>query len=100
MAVSAQPVRRVILKFWEHAVERTEAEIAELKVHGLFVRDATPEDKLAPHDEAAKSRAAAAEILAAASAPAPGNEAAKSPAPAATAAGAAAAAVPGADPKK
>ena len=65
MAVKTQePVRRVILKFWEHAVERTEAEIEELKAHGYFVRDATAEDRLAPHDEAATQRAAAAAALA------------------------------------
>lgn len=67
MAVkAAEPVRRIIVKFWEHAVERTEAEIEELKALGLFVRDATPEDKLAPHDEAVKQREAAAAALAAA----------------------------------
>jgi hypothetical protein len=59
---TAEPVRRVILKFWEHAVERTEAEIEELKAHGYFVRDATPDDKLAPHDEAETQRAAAAAL--------------------------------------
>ncbi len=68
------PVRRVILKFWEHAVERTEAEIAELKTQGLFVRDAEPGDKLAPHDEAAKSRAASAAALAGAPAATPPAE--------------------------
>lgn len=43
------PKRWIILKFLQHAVERTEAEIAELKSHGLFVRDASgPDDVHAP----------------------------------------------------
>jgi hypothetical protein len=48
-AKTAEPVRRVILKFWEHAVERTEAEIEELKALGLFVRDARPDEPVAGH---------------------------------------------------
>jgi hypothetical protein len=70
-AKTQEPTRRVILKFWSHAVERTEAEIEELKAQRLFVRDATAADKLAPHDEAAKSRAASAAALAGAPAATP-----------------------------
>lgn len=87
---TSEPVRRIIVKFWEHAVERTEAEIEELKALDLFVRDATPEDKLAPHDEAEKSRAAAAAALASATPTAtPATQVSATPAasvPAATAA--------------
>jgi hypothetical protein len=82
VAVDTEPKRRVILKLWEHAVERTEAQIEELKAHRLYVRDATPEDKLAPHDEYEKQTSAAAAVLAAASTPAPAQAAAT---PAATA---------------
>jgi hypothetical protein len=64
------PKRRIIVKLWEYAVERTEAEIEELKAHRLYVRDATPEDKLAPHDEYERQTAAAAAVLEAASTPA------------------------------
>jgi hypothetical protein len=32
----AEPRQNVFVKFWEHAVERTEAEIAELKAAGLL----------------------------------------------------------------
>jgi hypothetical protein len=81
-----EPKRRVILKLWEYAVERTEAEIEELKAHRLFVRDATPEDKLAPHDEYQRQTSAAAAVLEAASTPAPApaqNSAAATPAAAA-----------------
>jgi hypothetical protein len=84
-------VRRVILKFWEYAVERTEAEIEELKVHGYFVRDAEPGDELAPHAEAENQRAAAAAVLAASSA-APPPVTATSPVQSAT--------PPAAEPKK
>jgi hypothetical protein len=35
------PKRWVIVKFFEHAIERTEEQIAELKAGGLHVRDAT-----------------------------------------------------------
>ncbi len=41
--------RWVLIKMLHHAVERTEAQIEELKAGGLFVRDAAgPEDH---HDE-------------------------------------------------
>lgn len=40
----ADPKRWIIIKIFQHAIERTEAEIAELKNAGLFVRDATPEE--------------------------------------------------------
>jgi hypothetical protein len=36
------PLKRwIIIKMLQHAIERTEAEIAELKAAGLFVRDAS-----------------------------------------------------------
>ena len=57
------PTRNVILKFWGHAVALTEAEIEEHKVLGLFVRDAGPEDKLAPHAVIEAQRAASAAAL-------------------------------------
>ena len=41
------PKRWIIVRFFEHAIDRTEAEIAELKAQGLFVRDAGPQDKTA-----------------------------------------------------
>lgn len=42
---TAEPKRWVLVKMLHAAVERTEAEIAELKAHLLFVRDASgPED--------------------------------------------------------
>jgi hypothetical protein len=41
----AEPKRWVIVKMIHAAIERTEAEIEELKAGGLFVRDASgPED--------------------------------------------------------
>lgn len=43
------PRRKIYVKFWEHPVLRTEDEIAELKAHGLFVRDAAPDDPLPSH---------------------------------------------------
>jgi hypothetical protein len=43
----AEPKRWIIIKMLQHAIERTEAEIAELVAGGLFVRDATPQDKTA-----------------------------------------------------
>jgi hypothetical protein len=88
VAVSTEPKRRIIVKLWEHAVERTEAQIEELKAHGLFVRDATPGDKLAPHDEYERQTAAAAAVLEAATTPAPAAppaQLAATPAPAAAA---------------
>jgi hypothetical protein len=47
---TAQPSKRwVILTFFEHAVERTEAQIAELKAGRLWVRDASgPGDQQQP----------------------------------------------------
>jgi hypothetical protein len=80
VAAKTAEARRVILKFWAHAVERTEEEIRELKAQGLFVRDATPEDKLAPHAEAEAQRAAAAAALAAATPPPPAASATPGPA--------------------
>lgn len=45
----AQPTRWVIIKQFEHAVERTLAEVEELIAHGLYVRDASgPEDRQNP----------------------------------------------------
>ena len=41
--------RWIIVKFFEHAIERTEDEIAELKAGRLWVRDASgPDDKQHP----------------------------------------------------
>ncbi len=37
-----EPKRSVFVKFWEHAVERTEAEIAELRAGGLLREDPGP----------------------------------------------------------
>ena len=37
----AEPKRWIIIKMLQAAIERTEAEIAELKAAGLFVRDAS-----------------------------------------------------------
>jgi len=45
---TAEPGRWVLVKMIHAAVERTEAEIAELKSHGLFVRDATGPDDSHP----------------------------------------------------
>ncbi len=43
------PKRWIIIRFFQHAIERTEAEIAELKAGGLFVRDASgPSDVQVP----------------------------------------------------
>lgn len=41
---TAGPKRWVLIRMLHAAVERTEAEIAELKSHRLFVRDATGPD--------------------------------------------------------
>ena len=38
------PKRWILITMLQHAIERTEAEIAELKANGLFARDATPEE--------------------------------------------------------
>ena len=51
MAAQAEaPAKRwIIVKIFEHAIERTEAEIAELKAGRLFVRDASgPDDRQKP----------------------------------------------------
>lgn len=45
------PKRKIYLVLFEHAVERTEEEIAELKAHGLFVKDAPADAPLAPHSQ-------------------------------------------------
>lgn len=47
----AEPKRWVLIKMLHAAVERTEAEIAELKAHGLFVRDASGADDAHPEPE-------------------------------------------------
>lgn len=49
MADTLAPLRKVYVKFFEHPILRTEAEIGELKAGGLFVRDAAPEDPLPSH---------------------------------------------------
>ena len=44
-----EPKRWIIIKMLQHAIERTEAEIEEIKDAGLFVRDASgPGDVHAP----------------------------------------------------
>lgn len=44
----APPKRWVIIKMLQHAIERTEAEIDELKAGRLFVRDASGPDDTHP----------------------------------------------------
>lgn len=56
----AEPKRWVLIKMLHAAVERTEAEIAELKAHGLFVRDASGADDAHPDPEPDAPPAAAA----------------------------------------
>jgi hypothetical protein len=47
--------RWIIVKFFEHAIERTEDEIAELKAGRLWVRDASgPDDKQHPAEAPAE----------------------------------------------
>lgn len=71
MAETAAPAKRwVIVKQLHGAVERAEHEIAELKAHRLFVRDATgPDDN---HDAPATAGAPAAQTTPPAATPAAG----------------------------
>jgi len=69
----AEPKRWIIIRMFHHAVERTEAEIAELKAHGLFVRHASgPDDS--QDQSAPQSAAAPVAVPAAATAPAGAKE--------------------------
>jgi hypothetical protein len=52
VADTAAPKRKIFIKLFEHAIERTEDEIAELKAGGLFVKDAPADAPLAPHAQA------------------------------------------------
>lgn len=46
---TAPPKRWIIVKFFQHAVERAEHEIEELRSQGLYVRDASgPDDRHVP----------------------------------------------------
>lgn len=71
----AEPKRWVILTFWQHAVERTEEEIAELKAHLLFVRDASgPDDVHLPPEPAPAAAPAAGTAIPPAGSPPPGGK--------------------------
>lgn len=61
---AAVPKRKIFVKIFEHAIERTEDEIAELKAHGLFRADAPPDAPLAPHAQTAAQALAKAGITA------------------------------------
>ncbi len=47
--VLSAPKRKIFITLFEHAIERTEEEIKELKDCGLFRAEAPPDAPLAPH---------------------------------------------------
>jgi hypothetical protein len=76
-----EPEKRwVIVKFFQHAIERTLAEVEELKAGGLFVRDASGPGDTQQEPAPQKADGTPGPVLIPESAPQPAVKAADKPA--------------------